>query len=267
MLYLAGFKSQKLVAQFISNVIIIFNRKKRERALKNINVALGHSVNSGKIYKKSLYKQVLNTIEFTFIMSKLYKKSKLSKCCNITDLEKLTSYINNKRNVILLSAHAGNFPLMCIYLSLKGLPVSVIYKETNYFGKNTFGNIMNYYGIEAIKYNKNDVSITRQIITSIKRGRLVFFIIDQRGVNKIPAKMFGKEIQVFPGAAIIGKKLDAAIVPVFIHRLDNKHEINILEPFELNTLSINESIQAMISIIETYIRMYPDEWIWSYYKW
>ena len=179
----------------------------------------------------------------------------------------LDELMKDNRPKIALSGHIGNFPLMLIALARKGYPVSIIYKESKYFGGTAFKKVLNFYNITAITYNKND-NMIKHLMQSLKKGEFVFFMIDQRGKNCVNVKLFNRDIHVFYGPVVFAKKLNALIVPIFTYYNMKKHTIDVLEPLKLDyNKSVSKNTQLIFSYIENFIIKHPDNWNWAYYNW
>jgi KDO2-lipid IV(A) lauroyltransferase len=79
----------------------------------------------------------------------------------------------------------------------------------------------------------------------------------------------GQTVSVAPGPAILAKRTDAAILPLFIIRQpDNSHKIIIEPPVErVEDTSQDRSVvlltMKLARIIESYIAQYPAQWYWA----
>jgi KDO2-lipid IV(A) lauroyltransferase len=84
---------------------------------------------------------------------------------------------------------------------------------------------------------------------------------------------FGREAATATGPVVLALRTEAPIVPLFIVRgKDNRHKIIIEEPLEIEKKDTQEetlrfNIQKITSVIEFYIRKYPQEWGWIHRRW
>ena len=262
------------IIKTISFVPFVTKIKKRKIALNNLNIAFPHKKTKEhiNIYRSSLLRIALNGLEFAFIASKQLNKNAVLDKCTVEGLEILDRAVKSGKGIILLSAHIGNFPLAYLWLAAKGYPVSIVFKEMkNYIDENFYYNLMQHYDIHPITYQKN-TRVTKNILSALGNGKIVILTVDQKGNNNIPVKMFDRQVRIFPGAAVLARKTGLPIIPVFTHRQGIYHKIDILKPIELKTTryskqDIIENTQSMIDTIESYIKEYPEEWLWSYYRW
>lgn len=268
-LYYTKFITEKPLIYCFCNCIYYFNKTKRIRAIRNLQNAL----NMGKeraqrLYKQSLYIIISNVMSFAFIIAGLLKQKGLNNLLirGATNLDKL---VNTNSGAIAISGHIGNFPLMVIGLASKGYPVSLIFKESKYFGGNFFKKVLSFYNVTPIPYTNNSYDMFQLINRSIKKGEIIFFFIDQKGKNSTNVKFFNKDMSTFYGPVIFARRTGAPILPIFTHFDGSKHIIDVYKPFNLSKGDMNttEKIQFIIRIIESYIKEHPDNWNWTYYKW
>lgn len=267
-LYYTKKTTHKPIVCFFTQCIYIFLKEKKNRAIKNIKVAFSCDIKKAKtIYRQSLYVVINNFLSFAFIIAGIIKEREINDV-DINNLEILNQVENSKKGTIAISGHIGNFPLMLVTLARKGYPVSIIYRESKYFGGNIFKKVFEFYNITSIPYSNNSSNMIKQINKSLKAGKILFFFLDQKGKNSITVKLFNRETPVFYGPFIFAKRTDANILPIFTHFNGKKHIIDVFNPFLINNnLDITTNIQMMITSIENYISAHPDNWNWTYYKW
>ena len=70
------------------------------------------------------------------------------------------------KGALIYTGHFGNFPLMGIWLALKGYPVGGVYKEASNFPGEFFGNIFRKFNMTPLKY-KSDAALTISIIKAL----------------------------------------------------------------------------------------------------
>lgn len=268
-LYYTKFATQKPLIYFFCYCIYFFNKTKRIRAIRNLQVAFNIETKSAqKLYKQSLCVMINNFMAMAFIMAGLLKQKEIDSLTiqSPTYLDKL---VNSNKGAIAISGHIGNFPLMVVALANKGYPVSLIFKESKYFGGSLFKKTLSFYNITAIPYADNSNDMLQLINRSIKKGEILFFLIDQKGKNSINVRFFDRNIPVFYGPVIFARRTGASIIPIFTHFNGSKHIIDVYKTLDIKVDNVNtaQNIQLMISIIENYIKEHPDNWNWTYYKW
>jgi len=106
-----------------------------------------------------------------------------------------------------------------------------------------------------------------------KNGILCLISDENKRHGGIFVDFFGRKASTAPGPAGLALRTGAKIIPVFmIRNSDNSQKIIIGEEIkwektddpEQDTTSITA---AFTNIIEKYVRKYPDQWLWTNFRW
>jgi KDO2-lipid IV(A) lauroyltransferase len=189
--------------------------------------------------------------------------------------ENLDNALKEKKGVIGVSAHFGNFSLMLLHLSKLGYPIHTIIRPSRdaiiekSFQKHRAR--MNFKTILSLpRY-----SCVRQSLIVLKKKEIVAVLMDQNTDEKtgVFVDFFGQKAGTPTGAVVFAMRTGSPILPMFTIR-DGKdsHKIIIephfyieIKPTEEETLQYN--VQKITNIIEKYIRQYPQEWGWMNRRW
>ena len=192
----------------------------------------------------------------------------------ITNPEVLDKALEQKKGVILVSAHFGNFPMILARLSLEGYKTSVIMRPLKE------GRVEEIFEAERARLDIETIyTIPRKTcvegaIKNLRENRLLFIPLDQNfGTGGVYVDFFGRKAATATGPAVLARRTGAIILPCFVIRQkDNNHDI-IFEP-ALNLEKGRDSqeamaltIQKLTRIIEVYIRRYPEQWSWIHRRW
>jgi KDO2-lipid IV(A) lauroyltransferase len=104
---------------------------------------------------------------------------------------------------------------------------------------------------------------------------LLFIPIDQNfgSGGGVYVNFFGHKAATAIGPAVFALRTGAPILPMFIIRQDDAtHKIIIEPPIKVESQDDeNETVTAVMakitSVIEQYIRRYPQEWAWMHRRW
>lgn len=260
-----------LVGDCIGIILYFCLKKHRKIALSNLAMAFPEkSDKERKEILKSLWKNIckdmLEVIKYCATPGSL-KGNRVT----FIGKERLDSFVSENKGGIILSAHLGNFPLLCIKLAAEGYPVGVIYRP---FHNQILGPIIprlqKMAGIEPIP-DKPRHTCVRRSLAWLKKGGMLLMQIDQNPSTDagIPVSFFGYQIPTFRGPVILAQRSGVKILPIFIVRVQNNHhQIIIDQPFELkpmrgdNENGLKSNLQALNQIAESYIRQYPSMWWW-----
>jgi KDO2-lipid IV(A) lauroyltransferase len=239
--------------------------KKRKRfALANLNLVFGERLSS--LAKKKILKQ--NLFLFTRGLLEIGKSLYLppdffSTHFNISGEEYLKALYLKGKGVIAISAHMGNFPLLTIYLALKGYHVAAIAKIPKR-GPLTqilklFSKKFGLYFIQA-REGKKSVHLARR---HLQQGGFLFLQIDQNAPrHRAMIPFFNHCVPTPRGPIILAQKTGASILPIFILDEPNfYHRVFIEPPLKLKG-NIELSLKSLTQIVESYISRYPEQWLW-----
>jgi KDO2-lipid IV(A) lauroyltransferase len=198
----------------------------------------------------------------------------------LTDLEKilvthgLENYENAKatgRGVIFLTAHLGAFDLQITNMALRGLNPNVIGTPLKDDRLNDLlWKYRNQHGAIAIARGKE----TFRMIKVLKSGGSVALLIDQdTRVKSIFVDFFGMPAATPVGATLMAMKTGAAVIPTYVHLGDDGlQHMHILPEVPMVNTGDEEhdmiaNTQTLTTMIEGWIRQYPDQWVWMHKRW
>ncbi len=128
-------------------------------------------------------------------------------------------------------------------------------------------------GMKVITRGERESSYS--IVRALHKNQAIGILIDQntKAVPGVYVNFFGRKAWTPSGLATLAIKTGASVVPGFIIRQKNdKHVIEILEPVKIITTGdlskdIERNTQIFNNIIESYIRKYPEQWVWFHERW
>ena len=115
----------------------------------------------------------------------------------------------------------------------------------------------------------------KPMIGVMKRNEVLGLVVDHHTTDSEGelVQFFGHEVRHTPTAAILARKFDAVVIPVYSRTTDFQHwTIEFHQPIELEKTSdmahdIKIHTQKQASITEKVIRQKPDEWFWLHRRW
>ena len=102
----------------------------------------------------------------------------------------------------------------------------------------------------------------------MERGGAVGLLADQAFTKGQLVQFFDRDIQANPLAAKLARQYDCDIHPARCIRLpDGRFRLEIHDPIEISKLEngamdIHSTTQTIASIIEDWVREYPEQWLW-----
>ena len=248
--------------------------KRKEIALKNLRIVFPGKTEEERdsIFRHSLSNMLKNYFEMALVINMKFSSDRILQIVNATGLEHLDKLKEREQGALLYSGHFGNFPLMIIWLAIKGYPVAAIYKEAENFPDDFFGDIMKRFNVTPLKY-KSDATLTVSVIRALKDKKIVLIQNDQSHPSGIYINFFNKWVPSPAGPALLAKRVGVPIIPSYICRdKSNHHKITILPEIPLQQEDNQEKFmkvntQILIDWIAEILIKHPEEWLWLHNRW
>jgi KDO2-lipid IV(A) lauroyltransferase len=250
------------------------NWKRKRIALSNLKIVFPEKTEKQRkaIFRESLRNMLKNYIEITYVANGKYTPEKIAEMAGASGLEYLDELKQKNQGALLYSGHFGNFPLMIIWLAVKGYPVAAVYKEAKNFPEDFFGNIMRRFNVIPLKY-KSESALTVAIIRTLKEGKIVLIQNDQSHPDGIYINFFGKDVPSLAGPALLAKRTGVPIIPAYICRDKSDHhnitvlpEITLIHQDDHNKFML-ENTQMLLDWIAEILIQHPTEWLWLHNRW
>ncbi len=186
--------------------------------------------------------------------------------------ELLINKFNEKKGVILLSAHFGNWEYIAMSVSAKlNIPFTVIVKPQ----RNPFVN--DWLNKNRTRFENKIVSLgisIRNVYQELKNKNVIAMVADQRGpAEGIKLEFFGRMTSVYTGPAILSLKTGAPIiVGMPIRQKDYSYKAKLIEidqsdlPEDYDGKVLELSKRHM-KYLESVIKKYPEQWFWMHKRW
>jgi len=243
--------------KLIANFLFMIDKRRKKVVFSNLDLVFPDIdyIKKEKLAKKVYENLVFNVFEL--IKNRNISKEKLSQKVEFVGLDKVEKYLN--KPVVFISAHYGNWEMMPLILGgLLGIPMTVVVRNLdNKFLNNFFKTNRERFNIETI----DKKGALKGLMKALKENRSIGIFVDQNTAKNegLDVEMFGLKALHTPSAALIAKKFDVPIIPVFIQR-DKKYKIIFKEP--ILEKDIQKSVELQSKVIEEMIKEKPEEWYW-----
>jgi KDO2-lipid IV(A) lauroyltransferase len=171
-----------------------------------------------------------------------------------------------KRGIVALTAHIGNWDAMGAFFANKNIPLTAIAKQArNRAVQSVLEELRASFGFKTIwRANKRGVL---EILDLLKTGEVIAALIDQdTRVSSVAVPFFGQPANTPSTIVEIGKKAEALFVTAFVVRNKNgKFEIYVEEIS--NSLATQEILNEYNCRLEKIIQEYPSQWAWIHKRW
>ena len=180
------------------------------------------------------------------------------------------------KGVLVLTGHLGAWELSSFYHSLVGYPMGLVIRRLdNPLVDALVNRIRCLHGNKVL--HKDDFA--RGLITAMRAGESVGILMD---TNMTPPQgvfvdFFGKAACTASGLARVALKTGAAVVPGFLlweadQVSGGRYVLHFAEQIEIAPTEDQEAdivalTQRCTSVIESWVRRYPDQWLWIHRRW
>lgn len=253
---LAFFAARKYAAITIGNLKSVFGADKTDAEIHRM---------ARQVFK-NIARNSVELVRFPKI-----SKENIDSFITMEGREILDRELSKGRGVIIITAHMGNWEMMAITLRIKEYPGAVVGKRI-YFHKydEYLNSLRRYHDVNVIYRDQSP----RKILKILKSGHIVGIVADQDvdSVEGVFINFLGRRAYTPAGPAGIARATGASLVPIVMIRDGRKHRLIVNEPVELVETEDKESdlvtnTQRWSDVIESYIRKYPDQWVWMHRRW
>jgi KDO2-lipid IV(A) lauroyltransferase len=177
------------------------------------------------------------------------------------------------KGVLIITGHLGAWELSSFYHSLMGHPMGMIIRNLDNRRLDAYVN-----GIRCLHGNfvisKDDFG--RGLLKAIHAGGTVGILMD---TNMTPPQgefvpFFGVDACTGTGLAHIARQTGAAVLPGFMlwEPGESRYVLHFGPEVEMprtenRAADILEGTRACTAVIESWIRRYPDQWLWIHRRW
>ena len=246
--------------------------KYRKITIENLSLAFGHEKAPDEIRRiaKGVFRNLGKSGAELVNFPKINKKN-INDFVTLKNREVLDSAFRKGKGIIIITAHIGNWELMAAGLRLNDYPGVTVGRKI-YFDK--YDQYLNYlrktHDVNVIYRDESP----RRILKVLKENRIVGIVADQDvdSVEGVFVNFFGQPAYTPAGPAALARATGASLIPVFIIRKEDKHELVVENPIELTETEDKQAdlimnTQKWSDVVESYIRKYPDQWVWMHRRW
>jgi Kdo2-lipid IVA lauroyltransferase/acyltransferase len=182
--------------------------------------------------------------------------------------ERFLQLAETGRGTVVFTGHCGNWEWLAYVVGMLCVDVSVLQRERTEAGVASFlAQMRSRAGLHTI--DRGSTAAARAMMTAIKRGGYLAFLIDQNiRTESVKVPFFGRPALTPIGPAKLAIRTGAAVVSCFIERRDGKQHLRFNEPMETRRDDDPVALTALLTRdIEDQIRRVPEQWVWMHERW
>jgi Kdo2-lipid IVA lauroyltransferase/acyltransferase len=272
LIYLLPMRVASEIAAFFGRCAFFLLPEYRNIAIDNLTHAFGNEKTASEIrdIARKVFENLGRNAAELINFPKINKKN-IDRFINIEGIDIVDSSFAKGKGTIILASHFGNWELLGLTFRVKGYPGSTIGRKI-YFYK--YDNWLNHLRREQdINVIYRDES-PRKMLKVLKDNRILGIVADQdvESVEGVFVDFFGRPAYTPVGPVVLARATGASLVPTFVIREGHHHRFIIEKPIELADTGNKEAdivtnTQAWSNVVESYIRRYPEQWVWVHRRW
>jgi Kdo2-lipid IVA lauroyltransferase/acyltransferase len=187
-------------------------------------------------------------------------------------LENLEAAAAKGKGVFVLTAHFGNWELMAAAVTIGWRSTAVIARPADFEPLDRILNeLRSRFGTEIIPSRRS----MRRILNALKENKLIGVLLDQNvdWYEGVFARFLGRWACTNKGLALMAQKIGSPVVPAFSvrdktggYRVIFEKEADLIRTGD-KTADLETNTQILTTMIEKYVRTYPDHWFWFHKRW
>ena len=261
------------LGEALCSLFFWFDRRHQRVAIEHLRIAFGTEEDEQElkaIARRSHQHLGRSLAELARVMT-----SPADRVMELAGFEGLNHFLDahkKGRGVLYLTAHLGNWELMALAHSLQGYPINVVARPLdNPLLEGLLYRLRTRWGNRVVKKG----GALREVLKLLKAGETIGFLLDQNVApdQGVFVNFFGRPACTHKTLAVLALKTGASVLPVFTFRQEGNRHLVIIEPPVLleETGDLQRDVvantQKFTSVIESYVRRHPDQWLWVHRRW
>ena len=266
-------RAARYAASVVATLGFHLARRQRQAGLQNLEMALPELTHEERLkILRSCFRNLGRLLtEFSHFPE--LNKGNISKFVIHDGLENYVEALRRGHGIIFMTAHFGAWELSSFAHSLYGYPLKFIVRPID--NPKVDGLITNYRMLGGnVPIQRR--SAARDILKALRENEAVGILFDQNTTSDegIFVDFFGIPAATTPSIATFALRTGAAVLPGFLiweedlgkHRLRFDPPVKLIETGNLEH-DVIENTKVFNQILESYVRKYPDQWLWIHRRW
>jgi KDO2-lipid IV(A) lauroyltransferase len=245
----------------------------RRVGMRNLEIAFP---GMGRRERKKILRRVYANIGrqlAEFCLLPRYTRENITTVAAYDGFENFAEASARGKGVIFLTAHFGGWEIGSFFHSLQGHPLNIVIRPLD----NPYLNAM----VDDYRTRCGNTTFPKQdfargLLSALKRGETVGILMD---TNMTPPQgafvdFFGVPACTATGAARVAAHTGAAVVPAFTiwdkelrkYRIRFDPALKLIETGDSEADAVANTA-AFNQVIESYVRRYPEQWLWVHRRW
>lgn len=256
---------------FLGSVAYWFATEQRAIAEKHINLSLELTdrASTKSVVRRSFQNLGKNFIEFIRFPNTSSENKR--EIVTFEGKAHIDDALAQGKGAIILTGHFGNWELLAANLVKQVAPLTPVARRLR---SRRLDTLVRRWRVAAGYSTIDRDNAARDILRCLKRNELIGVLADvDTSVAGVFVDFFGRPAYTPYSPVAIALKTGTPVLPTFIIRQpDDSHRVIVEPPLKLKTTGDRDqdflvNTQMFTEIIESYVRRYPEQWIWMHERW
>ncbi len=254
---------RNLVAKMLYIILFYLIPIRKKQVFDNLNLAFPDKSQFWCLKTaKGSYKFFINN----FVQFFTFPKSFLKSIITVKGQQSLNNTLKQEKGIVFVSGHFGAWEILGAWLGRNKYHVSAVAtKQKNRGADKFFLELRSHFGMRHI-YRKSSLD---NMYNVLKRGDILALVSDQDARKRgVFVNFFNRKTSTPKGAARFHLENGAPIIFTICYQ--NKPNDYVIEfhPINITPDATIESItQSYTSLLEEYVRRYPEQYFWFHRRW
>ena len=258
------------IGVYLATTVFLLSRRQKDKACKHLKQSLGIEQPVAEQLVRCAFQNIGKNL-MEFMQLPRMSPETIHQLVTFEGREHIDRALVQGRGAIILTAHFGNWELLGARILASGYTIRGITRQLR--SKRLDAIVSSHREKVGWQGIDRDGSV-REVLRCLKRNELVAILADvDTRTRGIFVDFFGSPAYTPYGPVAFALKTGAAILPTFIVRQpDDSHRAVVEAPLPLRQTGDREqdllvNTQCFTKVIESYIRRYPEQWIWMHERW
>jgi Kdo2-lipid IVA lauroyltransferase/acyltransferase len=172
---------------------------------------------------------------------------------------------------LIFASHLANWEMPALAAVAHGLDTAILYRRPNIASADRIIGEMRQAKMGTLIPAGRDAPF--RLAEALQRGQHVAMLVDQYLTGGVEVTFFGRKTRANPMLARLLRQVECPVHGVRIIRLpDHRLRAELTEEIppvrdESGRIDIQGTTQAITSVVEGWIREYPEQWLWLHRRW
>jgi KDO2-lipid IV(A) lauroyltransferase len=178
---------------------------------------------------------------------------------------------DDSKPALIFASHLGNWELPALAAVAHGLDAAILYRRPNIASADRIIQEMRAVKMGTLIPAGRDAPL--KLAEALQNGQHVAMLVDQYLTNGVEVTFFGRKTRANPMLARLLRQIECPIhgvriirLPGYRFRAELSEEVRPVRD-AAGRIDIQGTMQAVTSVIEGWVREYPEQWLWLHRRW